>query len=114
MYTYTYMNYTLYIAGDITGEFQKEDNKSGLVNGLLRLHYGKSGVSVLRTEPTTNMRAVNKAIDLGEAINAHKSLTVPKEYRSAIPKEFIPRFCKNGHPIPAGRDKCLGKGCKYS
>lgn len=23
-------------------------------------------------------------------------------------------FCKNGHPIPEGRDKCLGKGCKYS
>lgn len=23
-------------------------------------------------------------------------------------------FCKEGHPIPAGRDKCLGKGCKYS
>lgn len=23
-------------------------------------------------------------------------------------------YCKNGHPIPDGRDKCLGKGCKYS
>lgn len=22
--------------------------------------------------------------------------------------------CKNGHPIPEGRTKCLGKGCKYS
>lgn len=23
-------------------------------------------------------------------------------------------ICKNGHPIPEGRTKCLGKGCKYS
>lgn len=23
-------------------------------------------------------------------------------------------FCKEGHPIPEGRTKCLGKGCKYS
>lgn len=22
--------------------------------------------------------------------------------------------CKNGHPIPDGRDRCLGKGCKYA
>lgn len=24
------------------------------------------------------------------------------------------KFCKEGHPIPVGRDKCLGKGCKHS
>lgn len=24
------------------------------------------------------------------------------------------QFCKEGHPIPDGRTKCLGKGCKYS
>jgi len=24
------------------------------------------------------------------------------------------RFCPNGHPKPEGRDRCLGKGCKYS
>jgi hypothetical protein len=23
-------------------------------------------------------------------------------------------FCANGHPIPDGRSKCMGKGCKYS
>lgn len=22
-------------------------------------------------------------------------------------------FCKNNHAIPEGRDKCMGKGCKY-
>jgi len=24
------------------------------------------------------------------------------------------KFCKNGHPIPEGRTKCMGKGCKYA
>lgn len=23
-------------------------------------------------------------------------------------------ICRNGHSIPQGREKCLGKGCKYS
>ena len=23
-------------------------------------------------------------------------------------------YCKNGHRLPNGRDKCLQKGCKYS
>lgn len=24
------------------------------------------------------------------------------------------KFCPNGHPIPVGRTKCMGKGCQYS
>lgn len=24
------------------------------------------------------------------------------------------KFCANGHAIPAGRSKCMGKGCKYA
>ena len=31
-----------------------------------------------------------------------------------VPKELEPKFCKNGHPIPYPKDRCLGKGCKYS
>lgn len=27
---------------------------------------------------------------------------------------LLERECKNGHAIPEGRDKCLGKSCKYS
>jgi hypothetical protein len=34
--------------------------------------------------------------------------------KTPIPKEMQPKFCKNGHPIPYGRERCLGKGCKYS
>jgi hypothetical protein len=29
-------------------------------------------------------------------------------------KEISGKFCPNGHLIPEGRTKCLGKGCRYS
>jgi hypothetical protein len=31
-----------------------------------------------------------------------------------VQKEKGLRFCKNGHAIPKGRTKCMGKGCKYA
>lgn len=45
--------------------------------------------------------------------------STPTEVKPLTPK-FTPvansnlKLCKNGHPIPAGRDRCMGKGCKYS
>lgn len=35
-------------------------------------------------------------------------------HKEDVLKEFRPKFCKDGHSIPYPRDKCLGKGCKYS
>lgn len=29
-------------------------------------------------------------------------------------KEKKMKFCANGHAIPDGRSKCMGKGCKYA
>lgn len=41
----------------------------------------------------------------------------PKEVESKV-QEFAKdkgmKFCPNGHAIPAGRSKCMGKGCKYA
>lgn len=39
---------------------------------------------------------------------------VAKKPKESLPSELAPRFCKNGHPIPYPRDKCLGKKCKYA
>lgn len=33
---------------------------------------------------------------------------------SKFAKEKGMKFCANGHAIPAGRSKCMGKGCKYA
>lgn len=94
------MNYTIYIASDLDkhDRFHGEENKSGLVNMLLRKHYSihapKQGVGKVREEV---------------------------QVLAALPNPFTERknslssgYCKNGHPIPEGREKCLGKGCKYS
>ena len=43
--------------------------------------------------------------------------TPPDEMESKV-QEFAKgkgiKFCPNGHAIPAGRSKCMGKGCKYA
>lgn len=38
------------------------------------------------------------------------------DFKADSPVFFNPsrQECKNGHSIPGGRDKCLGKGCKYA
>lgn len=84
MYTYMYMgkNYTLYIKNN---SFDKEKNKSGLVNELLAEHYD-----------------IHPKVD-----NLVKIMSSKTKISNTL-------FCKNGHPIPEGRDKCLGKGCKYA
>lgn len=81
--------YLLYIHDE---RFDSEPKKSELVNRLLAEHYS---LPPLRDKP------------LGIPPVAKK----PKE---SLPSQLTPRFCKNGHPIPYPRDKCLGKGCKYA
>lgn len=45
-----------------------------------------------------------------EAVKALAQL--PDAPTSPLKEDFA--VCKNGHPIPPGRNRCLGKGCKYS
>lgn len=83
------MQYTLYIRKDINEKFKDEKEKSVLVNILLDRHY--------RVTPEAGH--------------------LPQQDLETVVKRVFPKaeaFCKNGHPIPDGRDKCLGKGCKYS
>jgi hypothetical protein len=44
----------------------------------------------------------------------HIDYTAREPTTETTPKLDNFGFCKNGHPIPEGRIKCLGKGCKYS
>ena len=64
--------------------FENEPAKSQLVNELLSGWYGDE-------EPDS----------LKVAVEEVKSI-----YRNEM--------CPNGHPIPEGRERCMGKGCKYS
>lgn len=42
----------------------------------------------------------------------HRHLTLEKAKQ--VIESAKSKTCPNGHSIPEGRSKCMGKGCKYS
>lgn len=40
--------------------------------------------------------------------------TAEDAVKAVFPEAKVQKFCPNGHPIPEDRDRCFGKGCKYS
>ena len=85
---------------------------SGLINHLLDKHFKHS--------PEVAVSAGRNLIVNGSLMeNVEVSETAAKkietEYKKKpVPEALKPRLCKNGHPIPYPRDKCLGKGCQYA
>jgi hypothetical protein len=51
-------------------------------------------------------------IEIERVVTPAPTPTPPIE--KTIPPELKSKLCKNGHPIPYPRDRCLGKGCKYA
>ena len=84
----------IYITKDNTNRLKTEASKSGLINRLLNEYYEHAHS------------------------HDHTSVITPPIIKTADQVMVKPRsesgFCANGHAIPAGRTKCLGKGCKYS
>lgn len=89
---------TIWIKVENQEAWSKLDQKSAFVNALLA-QYDKD----------TSVQA-----ELKEAPVLPVSLNDAFRYNS-VPtlKPRSNKFCKEGHPIPEGRDRCLGKGCKY-
>jgi hypothetical protein len=50
----------------------------------------------------------------GETFREVLSETLPKQPVLKPRVSNTAGYCKEGHPIPPGRDRCMGKGCKYS
>lgn len=49
--------------------------------------------------------------------NRSKIIKTPADATKKVEELFKAKpmdFCPNGHSIPEGRTKCMGKGCKYS
>lgn len=114
--------YLLYIHDDL---FEKESHKSRLVNNLLERHYHDT-VDGGKTQEVVNY-AKNAEVDAAKLNNLSNNFVTEAKKRESdwvkkntvvnekiIPKELEPKFCKNGHPVPYPKDRCLGKGCKYS
>lgn len=83
---------------------------SGLINKLLNNYRGGKGTDL--SPPGETKVPGGKVV-----VNNYEIIKTPEDAAKAvgIKKEVIPmKFCPNGHPIPEGKSKCLGKGCKYS
>lgn len=80
-------------------------------------HHNKNGFYVLGADPAkvNGDRSVEYTPPTAPKIKS--VATPPNETESKLQtfaKEKGIRFCGNGHAIPAGRSKCMGKGCKYA
>jgi hypothetical protein len=74
--------------------WEKVENKSEFISRALNPPTPKSITEPIKPRPQNNFFTESKPI--------------VKQAKSNF------SFCKNGHPIPEGRDSCMGKGCKYS
>ena len=96
--------------------FKEEKEKSKLVNNLLERHYYGT------VDGGKSQKQIHAEIMLAQ--EALKNAKVPKGNRYVQTPEGIfgpttltpktQKFCKNNHPIPNGRDRCLGKKCQYA
>jgi len=90
------------------------------VYGICGILYPMPKVMIwVRKDDLSKWRAIgNKPQWLHEQLNSASPQPIDKADVQPVLKikraTFITSFCKNGHPIPEGRSKCLGKGCKYS
>lgn len=92
-----YMN--IYITKD-NEEFLKsitEGSMSGIINKLLN-NYRKGNGPDLFPKRIPKPKIINSVQDV----------------KNIFPEAKAQKFCKEGHPVPEGRTKCLGKGCRYS
>ena len=106
----------IYIQKDLEPLIDKEPNVSGLINNLVREHFKKVAGKVEELASVGIRSTLAHDTDFKKM--KYTTTVVPNEADVGVFKERIERvssgFCKNGHSIPKGRSKCLGKGCKYA
>jgi hypothetical protein len=106
--------YDIYIRKDLQEDLDKEPNMSGLINDLLAEHFKKVAKQISDFH-TVGIRSKHKVVTADKGM---ASVVTPDPGDVKVFKKRIEKvsagFCKNGHPIPEGYFKCLGKGCKYS
>jgi hypothetical protein len=94
-------NRTQYIRNEDVAAWDALDNKSQWIHEHLQAYKPDLYLvppKVARKHPEL-VKQVEKALE-------------PHVKATRVEKEMT--LCKNGHAIPVGRSKCLGRGCKYS
>ena len=96
------MRVNIFIRKENEDKWLRIANKSNWVNTILSNSDDTSSWGEVRETPAGRMTTV-----LTEEVTPSIPQTTPVKNSNFS-------FCKNGHPIPNGRENCLGKGCKYS
>lgn len=97
----------------------KEDHElwKGLSNKTEFLHLALNGVTGKNNLDPLSVKIDTTLVTKAESerrINRQLEPTVPAKVINTKGKELKGEFCPHGHPIPEGRSKCMGKGCKYA
>jgi len=90
-------NFTIYISEEDVPRWKALENKSQFLREALYV------ASIQELDKIK--KPVPKVID--NPVIMKKELEELQEVKSM-------QFCKNGHPIPLNKDRCLGKKCIYS
>lgn len=94
----------IWINAENDKHLKEEENMSGLINGLLSQHYQMTESPPMKIKKTANKKEKMFVHDV-DSEDFKKGLKPGG--KAAI------NFCPNNHPIPNGKTKCLGKGCKH-
>lgn len=95
------MNSTIYIRKENQEKWERIANKSAYINSLLEQ---ESLAGFLGHELNGKMR--------DEGLHKVEKVLKTTNLTNEIGEKL--NFCPNGHPMPIGRERCLGKVCKYS
>lgn len=114
------MTMNIYITPDNENKLRRyaEDvgSMSGLINRLLAEHFdGPLNTTIKKVYAMTNSEPTNVEIDdtPPEKLKRLATPTTMEEKLGNLQRSNA-KYCKNGHAIPNGRDRCMGKGCKYA
>ncbi len=108
---YMTKKYLLYIHDP---RFSQEKKKSDLVNDLLTRYYGDNALEQVTADHQANAKIDLTKVIINNPKQAEKALESAKPVKIVAKGSSEQKTCKNDHPIPLGRDRCLGKGCKYA
>ena len=92
----------------------KETNKSGLINHLLELHYEMVRPGSFKEEVHDDHIDTSYYVEAKPPKVIKSSEDALEAVKSIFPEARTVGFCKNGHLLQPGRDRCSQKGCKYS
>lgn len=106
---------TLYIRDSDYDKWKLIENKSELVSQAIN----RSVISVV--EKPNGKLMTNQEIlppepvpEKNKTVRKRTPPTTMEDKLAGMQKDQGMKFCPNGHAIPDGRTKCMGKGCKYA